>query len=157
MDEKAALQALDVYPGQILATHSNALALLKGSTSNRHLSDRLIQGILERDGVIGIVLYNAFLRAGWRLGDPREQVTLGHAAAQIDYICQTAGDARHVGIGSDFDGGFGVQSVPTEIDTVADLQLLAPLLRERGYSEEDIAAIFAQNWLGRLGRILPTG
>ena len=32
--------------------------------------------------------------------------------AQIDYICQLAGDPRHVGLGSDFDGGFGLQSVP---------------------------------------------
>jgi membrane dipeptidase len=155
MDEQAALRSLDIYPGQILATHSNALALLRDSSSNRHLSDRLIQGILERDGVIGIVLYNAFLLAGWRKGDRREMVTLQHVVAQIDYICQVAGNARHVGIGSDFDGGLGVQSVPVEIDTIADLQLLAPLLSERGYAEEDIAGIFGQNWLERLRRILP--
>lgn len=155
MDEKAALQALDVYPGQILASHSNALALLKGSDSNRHLSDRLIEGLLERDGVIGVVMYNNFLRAGWTRGDPRELVTLQQVVAQIDYICQMAGDARHVGFGSDFDGGLGLQSVPAEIDTIADVQLLVPMLRERGYEEEDIAAIFGHNWLAKLMRILP--
>jgi membrane dipeptidase len=144
-----------MYPGQILVTHSNAQALLKESKGNRHVSDRLIQGVLERDGVIGIVFYNPYLQAGWRRGDPREQVTLQNVVAQIDYICQMAGDARHAGIGSDFDGGLGVQSVPTEIDTIADLQLLAPMLGERGYSEDDIAAIFGQNWLERLRRILP--
>jgi len=155
MDEKAALQALDVYPGQILASHSNALALLAGTDSNRHLTDRLIKAILERDGVIGVVFYNKFLKAGWEKGDPREQVTFQHVVAQIDYICQLAGDARHVGIGSDFDGGLGVQSVPAEIDTIADLQNLAPLLSERGYSDADIAAIFGQNWLTHLTSILP--
>lgn len=155
MDEKAALQALDIYPGTIMATHSNALALLSGSESNRHLSDRLIRGILERDGVIGVVPFNAFLKQGWRSGDPREQVTLERLMAQIDYICQMAGDARHAGIGSDFDGGFGLQSVPLGLDSIADLAKLAPLLAERGYSSEDSAAVLGGNWLARLQEILP--
>jgi membrane dipeptidase len=155
MDEKAALGALDVYPGTLMATHSNALALLRGAVSNRHLSDRLIQGILERDGVIGVVPFNAFLKHGWRRGDRREQVTLDHLIAQIDYICQMAGDARHVGIGSDFDGGFGLQSVPLGLDSIADLPKLAPLLVEKGYSSEDIADILGGNWLARIQEILP--
>lgn len=155
MDEKAALQALDSYPGPIVATHANALALLKGSDSNRHLSDRVLQGLLERDGMTGVVAYNAFLRAGWKRGDRRDLVSLRQVAAQIDYICQMAGDARHVGLGSDFDGGFGWQSVPTEIDTVADLQKLAPLLEELGYTQADIAAILGLNWIARLREALP--
>lgn len=155
MDEKAALQALDVYPTTVLASHSNAHALLKESESNRHLSDRLIRGILDRDGVIGIVPFNAFLRAGWQRGDRREEVSLAQVVAQFDYICQMAGDARHVGIGSDFDGGFGLQSLPVEMDTVADLQKIAPLLEEKGYSAEDISAIMGGNWLSLLKRILP--
>jgi membrane dipeptidase len=76
-------------------------------------------------------------------------------ADQIDYICQNAGDARHAGIGSDFDGGFGVQSTPPEIDTIADLRKLAPLLAERGYSEGDIAAILGGNWIEMLSKALP--
>ena len=155
MDEKAALQALDSYPGPVIASHSNALALLKGSESNRHLSDRVIHGLLEREGVIGIVLFNSFLRAGWKIGDPRQLTNLDMVAGQIDYICQMAGDARHVGIGSDFDGGLGVQSVPPEIDTVADLQKIKSLLADKGYQPDDIAAIMGQNWLDRLVEILP--
>ncbi len=61
--KKLLLQALDSYPGPIIASHANALALLKGSNSNRHLTDRVIQGLLERDGMIGIVPANSFLRA----------------------------------------------------------------------------------------------
>jgi membrane dipeptidase len=155
MDEKAALQALDVYPGSIVATHANALALLKGSDSNRHLSDRVLQGLLERDGISGVVAYNGFLLTGWKRGDRRDLVSLRQVAAQIDYICQMAGDARHVGLGSDFDGGFGWQSVPAEINTIADLQKLAPLLEEMGYTQDDIAAILGQNWIARLRKVLP--
>jgi membrane dipeptidase len=155
MDEKAALQALDSYPGSIVATHSNALALLRGSDSNRHLSDRVLRGLLDRDGMTGIVAYNGFLQAGWKRGDRRDLVHLQQVAAQIDYVCQMAGDARHVGLGSDFDGGFGWQSAPAEINTIADLQKLAPLLEEMGYTQADIAAILGKNWITRLRAALP--
>jgi membrane dipeptidase len=155
MDEKAALQALDSYPGAIVSSHANALALLKGSTSNRHLSDRVLHGLLDRDGMTGIVAYNRYLQAGWKRGDRRDLVDLQQVAAQIDYVCQMAGDACHVGLGSDFDGGFGWQSVPTEINTIADLQKLMPLLEEMGYTQADIGAILGQNWIARLRAALP--
>ena len=125
MDEQAVLQALDIYPGALLASHSNALALVKDYSSNRHLSDRVIDGILERDGIIGIVPFNQFLKPGWKIGDRRDEVSLDWVVAQIDYICQKAGDARHVGLGTDFDGGYGLQSVPAGIDSIADLSKLA--------------------------------
>lgn len=155
MDETAARQALDFYPGEILASHSNAVTPLKTSVdSNRFLSERVVRGILERDGVIGVVLYNGFLKYGWRKGDRRQDVPLQAVVAQIDYICQMAGDARHAGIGTDFDGGFGLQSVPAGIDTIADLRKLIPLLQEKGYAEQDIAAILGFNWITRLQRVL---
>jgi membrane dipeptidase len=155
MDEKAVLQALDSYPGKIIATHANAAALLKGSVSNRFLSDRVITGLVERDGVIGVVPYNRFLVNGWQPGDGR--VGLRHVIAQIDHICQLAGDAHHVGIGSDFDGGFGLQKVPAEIDTIADLRKLLPFLNEKGYTDVDVAAILGRNWIRFLDSSLPEG
>lgn len=157
MDPKAALQALDRYSGQVIASHSNAVALLKNYEGNRHLPDEVIRSLLEHDGVIGIVPLNSFLLPGWRPSDGRHQVTLQHVVAQIDYICQLAGDAAHVGLGTDFDGGFGVESVPLEIDTIADLQKLSPLLAEKGYTEADIQAVFSGNWLRKLSSILPEG
>lgn len=155
MDEKAALQAVDRYERQIVATHANARALLKGVETNRHLSDTLIRRIFERQGVIGVVPFNAFLKAGWKTGDQRAEVTLDHVVAQIDYLCQLAGDSLHVGIGTDFDGGFGLQSVPQGIDTIADLQKLVPLLGERGFSFTDIANILGGNWIRVLRNTLP--
>jgi membrane dipeptidase len=157
MDVKSALQALDAFPGTILASHANAARLLKGLESNRHLPDDVIRGLLERDGVIGVVPYNRFLLPGWSKSDRREAVSLQHVVAQIDTLCQMAGDALHVGLGTDFDGGFGLQSVPPELDTIADLHKLAPLLSEKGYTQADIAAIFGQNWIDRLQHILPGG
>ena len=155
MDEQAALQALDVYPGGLIASHANALALMKGSESNRHLSDRVIAGIIERGGVVGAIPFNTFLKVGWKTGDPRGHVTLTDLVAHIDHVCQIAGNAAHAGIGSDFDGGFGVESTPVGIDTITDLHAIAPLLSERGYSDSDIQGIMGANWQALLERTLP--
>ena len=155
MDEQAALQALDHYPGAIVATHANPAAMHPIEVGNRFLTDRLIHGLLERDAIIGIVPNNLFLNRAWEPTDGRQAVTLENVAAHLDYICQLAGDARHAGLGSDFDGGFGLQSVPAEIDTIADLQKLAPVLAGRGYSDEDVAAILGGNWLSMLRLRLP--
>ncbi len=154
MDEPAALEALDTYPGTILASHANPRRLLRDD-GNRHLSDQVLRRLFERDGVVGIVPYNRFLDPRWRPSDGKEAVSLQRVAEMIDYVCQLAGNARHVGIGSDFDGGFGYQHVPAEVETIADLQRLAPLLRERGYTEDDLKAIFAENWKRLLQQILP--
>jgi len=156
MDEAAALEALDLYPGAIVVTHGNCLALLPGHEYNRHLSDRLIRGLVERDGLIGVVPFNTFLKDGWLIGkSDRQEVGLEHLVDHIDHICQLAGDARHVGIGTDFDGGFGLQSTPRQIDTIVDLQKLVPLILSRGYSEKDADSVLGWNWVEYLRKNLP--
>jgi membrane dipeptidase len=149
MNEVATFQALDHYQGPVVATHSNARALVPGE---RQLSDAQIRRIGEREGVIGVVLYNAFLKSGWRKGQAKELVTLDHVVAHIDHICQTIGDARHAGIGSDLDGGFGAADIPAELDSIADLPLTAEALRQKGYDEDDITGIMGLNWVNLLRR-----
>jgi len=156
MDEQATVEALDIYDGPIVATHANCATLMPNSGTNRHLSDQVIEGIIEHDGVMGIVPFNTYLKAGWFVNkSPREEVSMQYLADHIDHICQLAGDSLHAGIGSDFDGGFGLQSIPYEMDTIADLQNLVSLLQERGYTEVDAANILGGNWLARLKRDLP--
>jgi membrane dipeptidase len=157
MDEAAVLQSLDEYPGRIIASHANAKALLLDIETNRFLSDRVLRGLIERDGIVGVVPFNQFLVAGWEPSDGRQVVNLSHLVDHIDHICQIAGDAYHVGIGSDFDGGFGHQKTPGEIDTIADLQKIVPLLIERGYTKADISAVMGQNWINLLKNTLPEG
>lgn len=151
MSDKATFEAFDRYPGQVIASHSNARALVPHP---RHLSDDQIRRLAERDGVAGIVLFNKFLKAGYARTDPKESVSLEHVVAHIDHICQLVGDADHVGIGSDMDGGFGLNETPAELDSSADLPRLAPNLADRGYSSDDIEAIMGLNWIERLRRVL---
>jgi membrane dipeptidase len=155
MSERSALQALEAYPGTIIASHANARALLRGADNERHLSDRTIRALAERGGTMGIVPFNKFLVSGWDPSGPRASVTLAHVADHIDHVCQLTGSARHVALGTDFDGGFGWPSVPLEIHTVANLRLLEGVLAQRGYSQEEIGLILHGNWQKALESALP--
>jgi membrane dipeptidase len=155
MDEKAVLQALDYYSGSIIASHANVKKLIKDSDTNRQLSDRIIQGLIEHNGVIGIVPYNKFILHDWNEGDSRYLVSIEDVVRHMDYICQVAGNANHVGIGSDFDGGFGLQSTPHELNSIADLQKITSLLTIKGYKEVDIELIMGKNWIKCLNSVMP--
>jgi membrane dipeptidase len=146
-------EAIELYDGPVLASHNNCRALVPG---DRQFSDEQIRRLVGRGGVIGVALDAWMLLPGWKRGQtPREAVTLGHVADQIDRICQIAGNADHVGIGSDLDGGFGTEQTPLEIESIADLQKLEPLLAARGYGQHDIDGIFHGNWQRFLTQHLP--
>jgi membrane dipeptidase len=149
--EESFWQALDIYSGPIIASHSNCRVYVP---TDRHLSDDMIRAIAARDGVIGTVFANAFIVHGWERGSD-QQVTLDDVVRHVDHVCQLAGSARHSAVGSDFDGGFGVDSTPVEFDSVADLEQLAAALERHGYSQAEVAGIMGENWLRMLHRALP--
>lgn len=154
MRESAALFALDHFSGAIFASHSNSTRVT-GNDSPRHLSDLVIHRLQERGGVIGVIPYNHFLVENWDFGDAKASVGIDKVLAQIDYYCQMSGDSRHTAIGSDFDGGFGKQCIPFEMDNIADLQKIGLALAKMGYTADDIANILHNNWKLTLEKILP--
>jgi membrane dipeptidase len=147
MAEAAYLEALERYEGIVIASHSNPRRFCD---RDRHLNDEMIRLLAERDGVIGTVLPNYFLDGTWQRRDGKRAVTLQRVVEIIDYICQLTGSAAHVGIGSDFDGGFGAESVPQEFDTVADLWQIKQALADRGFGADDVKAILHGNMLRKL-------
>lgn len=147
-------EALDRFAGRVCATHSNCRAL---ADSVRQFTDSQLRAIVERDGVIGAVCCNGMIRRTPEGTPPREQVGFEQLAQHIDHVCQLAGDAAHAAIGSDLDGGFGVEQTPREIDTIADLGRLGGFLSDRGYGDADIDAIFCGNWLRFWRGVLPPG
>jgi membrane dipeptidase len=145
MAEQSFHEALDRYEGIVIASHSNPRRFCD---TDRHLSDDMIRLLAERDGVMGVVMLNDFLNRTWSRGTPRLPISI--VADVIDHVCQITGSAAHIGIGSDFDGGFGAESIPEEIETSGDLLEIAKVLRERGYEESAIEAIMGGNWLRKL-------
>ncbi len=150
--DRAFREAIDRHGGPVLASHNNCRALVP---HQRQFSDDQLRAIIERNGVIGAALDAWMLQPGWVIGkSDNKSVTLETVADHIDHVCQLAGDARHAAIGSDLDGGFGGEQSPSDLDTIEDLQKLAPILSRRGYSDEDVAAIMHGNWLRFLGEVL---
>ncbi len=131
---------------RVCVSHANARAL---TPTDRHLSDDVIRIVVARGGVIGLVLYNAFLEPRWRQNQPLT-VTLGeHLRRQAEYIAGIGG-WDHVGIGSDLDGGFGREESPAEIDTIADLRKVGSVV-----PAEAREGVLGTNWLNFLRAALP--
>ena len=147
LTDEGFLEALDLFKGHVWASHHNCRALVD---YQRQLTDQQIKILIERGAVIGGVLDAWMLVPNWTRGKdtPQERnVTLNKLIDNYDHICQIAGNANHIAIGSDLDGCFGTEQTPTDLETIADLQKLQGLLTKRGYSETDIKNIFHGNWL----------
>ena len=144
--DEAVRDVFDLDPGPVFASHSNARALVPG---DRHLTDETLREIGARDGIVGIVLGNEFVKAGVRRGDPKASVTLADVRAQAEHVAGIVGWGG-VGVGSDFDGGFGLQETPLELTRGGDFAALgaaAPPEAREGF--------LGANWLRFLRRVLP--
>jgi membrane dipeptidase len=144
--EEGVWQGLDLGFHRVCASHANAQTLIP---TDRHLSDEIICAVAERNGVIGLVLYNGFLESRWKQ-DKTIVVTLDeHVRRQAEYIAKLT-SWKHVGIGSDLDGGLGLEESPLEINTVADLYKVGAIV-----PAEVRDAVLSSNWMSFLRRSLP--
>lgn len=145
-------EALEIFQGTVWASHSNCRALVPDP---RQFSDDQIRALIARGAVIGAALDAWMMIPGWVRGQTTPQQTglkLEVICDHIDHICQLAGNARHVGIGTDLDGGFGTEQTPADLDTIADLARIPAMLEKRGYSQADIEGIMSGNYLNLLRR-----
>jgi membrane dipeptidase len=145
-------EALDHFSGPVWASHNNVRALV---LNNRQFADDQIEALIERGAVIGGALDASMMIPGWQRGKSRPDelgLTLDRLIDHFDHICQLAGNANHVGIGTDLDGAFGREQCPCDIETIADLQKLPDLLSKRGYKQDDIRKIMHGNFLNFLER-----
>jgi membrane dipeptidase len=140
-------QALDHFHGPVWASHNNCRALVD---HNRQFSDDMIKALIDRGAVFGAALDAWMMVPGWirQQSTPRDmncnlEIIIDH----MDHICQIAGNASHIGIGSDLDGAFGTEQSPYDLDTISDLQMIPKLLKKRGYANDDISNIMHGNWL----------
>jgi membrane dipeptidase len=152
LSQESLFEALDAFEGRhVIASHSNPRRI---APTDRHLSDPAIERVAERGGVIGIVPYDRFLVKDW--SGKKDDVTLDDVVRAIDHVCQVTGSADHVGLGSDFDGGFGAEATPREIDTIRDLHKVGDELLQRGFEPQHVEQILNGNWLRVLREALPS-
>jgi membrane dipeptidase len=140
-------EAMDNFNGHVWASHSNCRVLVN---HNRQFSDEQLKELIGRGAVIGAPMDAWMMVPGWVRGESTPKGTncnLEVMIDHIDHICQLAGNALHIGIGSDLDGAFGREQCPYDLETIADEQKIPTLLKDRGYSDADIENIMHSNWL----------
>ncbi|TVQ64332.1 MAG: hypothetical protein EA379_01835 [Phycisphaerales bacterium] len=145
LSQRATDELLSLTDRRVMASHSNCRALLgpakDGGVNQRHISDETIREVAQRGGMIGVNLFSAFLHDG--PGRARIDDVVFH----VEHLCEIAGSRAHVGLGSDMDGGFGADRLPEGVDGPRDLDRIAEALRDRGWSDEDVAGFAHKNWL----------
>jgi len=146
LSDQAFDDLLAVARGPVMASHSNARALL--SPIERHLRDDQIRAIDARRGVIGLNLFGRFLAREGR-------ATIDDCVRQLDHMAQVVGHRRLSGLGSDMDGGFGHAELPEHLDHPRHLPRLLDALRDDGWSDEEIDGFRWKNWHAFLSRSLP--
>ncbi len=147
LTDKGFLEAMDLFHGNIWASHHNCRALVK---NQRQLTDDQIKILIDKGAVIGGVLDAWMLTDGWLRGVSLPKATgtdLNRLIDHYDHICQIAGSSNHVAIGSDLDGMFGTEQSPYDMNTITDLQKLPELLKKRGFAAADIEKVLHGNWL----------
>ena len=140
-------ETMDRFSGAVWASHSNCRTLVP---NERQFDDKQIKELIQRKSVIGVCLDAWMIIPDWKRGisTPNERnLSLNKIVDHIDYICQLSGNCDYIGIGSDLDGAFGKEQCPFDLNTIADLQGIKPILKNRGYSDLDIDKIFHKNFI----------
>lgn len=128
--ESTFYHTLKVSKTPVIASHSSARALCNHP---RNLTDDQIREISEAGGVVQVCIYSGFLVKD-------RKASIMDAIEHIEHIIRVGG-IQCVGIGSDFDGGGGVEGCQATNELI---NITVELLR-RGYTEEQIAAIWGGN------------
>ncbi|MED1466904.1 dipeptidase [Bacillus salipaludis] len=148
LNEKTFWEAIAAYPGPgVFASHSNAKSVCE---IPRNLSDQQIKTIAERDGVIGLNAFSAFV-------DP-EHPGIDRFIDHAVYIADLVG-TRHLGFGFDFTNYMDEEALESiggklpsnpELDGAADVPNLIERMKKRGFSTSDLEGItwgnFARVW-----------
>ena len=135
--KEAIRQMTELSIAPLIASHSSARAL---RDHPRNVDDDQLNWIKENGGVIQTTALGFFLTD--REDPPAD---MNDFMDHIDYMVEKIG-IDHVGISSDFDGGGGIIGWEDASETMN----VTSALRERGYSESEIAKL----WGGNLLRVL---
>ena len=135
--KEAIRQMTELSKAPIIASHSSARGL---RDHPRNVDDEQLNWIKQNGGVIQTTALGFFLTDR---EDP--PANMDDFMDHIDYMVEKIG-IDHVGISSDFDGGGGILGWEDASETMN----VTSALRERGYSESEIAKL----WGGNLLRVL---
>lgn len=133
----AIAEMLELATKPVVASHGGVQATCD---VNRNLTDDEIRGVAATGGVVGIGYWDAAVC----------ELTPAAVVDAIEHVIEVGG-IETAALGSDYDGATKVAW-----DT-SDIAVVTQELRDRGHSDEDIAAIMGGNTLRVLRAVLPVG
>ncbi len=170
-------QAIEASSAPVVFSHSSAVAI---ANHPRNVPDSILAKLPEKDGIVMVNFFSGFvvpkgaenysiifkmrrdLKAKgltdlevkgktslWSKQNPMPNGTIHDLLDHIDHIAKLAG-ARHIGIGSDFDG---VSVLPEQLEDVACYPRITQGLLDRNYTEDDIRGILGGNLLRVMRRV----
>lgn len=145
LSQKSTDQMLEMTDATVMASHSNCRSLLEPD-NERHLTDATIREIGRRGGIVGLNLVRNFIRAGLDRNDPNDRPSVAEAINHVEHVCELMGHRQGVALGSDMDGGITANDLPRGVDRPRDLARLAEELRDRGWSDAEVAGFAWGNW-----------
>ena len=137
MSDKSFYDVISLSKAPVIASHSSCRALC---SSPRNLTDDMLLSLKGNSGVIQICILSDYIKPCELMDRYRKLATVSDVVDHIDHVVQVIG-IDHVGIGTDFDGGGGVDGCRT----AAGMKNITVELLRRGYSKADIAKIWGKN------------
>jgi membrane dipeptidase len=147
----------DVYQHStrpFIASHSNCRALCDVP---RNLTDEQLRAISEKDGLVGLNAFREFVHI------ERDKQDIEYLANHIDHMVEVMG-IDHVGFGFDFfdylEGDTTNSFTESEdigtigLEDTSKVQNIIRIMKERGYSKEDIEKISYKNFYRFINEIL---
>ena len=152
--ENTTLDAIEASAAPVIVSHTNVRALCDNP---RGVSDRVIDAIAGKGGVIGLTSFAYFLKKDG-------PATLDHYLDHVDYLVRRVG-VDHVGVGLDLIEG-RVYEPPLDpilykpeaypplpwryargLESIAEISNVTRGLLERDFPRESVRKIMGENWL----------
>jgi membrane dipeptidase len=128
----------------VVCTHTSPREVLH---RDRMPDAEMLAALARRGGIVGLGLGNMFVEPSWKAGEPPVPLS------RVGEVLALMGDAAgwdHVGIGSDLDGGIGLDESPEGLESMADLHKIGAVIPDEARDR-----VLGENWIRFLRSALP--
>lgn len=147
LNDEGFWDVMEIAKKPVIASHSNCRSL---TDSKRNLTDKQIEALAEKGGVIGM---NAAAAFTGDISDTSKRLTAEDLLDHVDYIVKIAG-VKHIGLGLDLCDrledyltlGRNLETYDV-LDGHQKLHEITVGLIKRGYSDDDILLILGGNFM----------